>query len=383
MSNMKKIHGIFVCNNLKNVLNLDKDLYEAMNKKFKYFYIIDLSHLYEFKIEKITKSFKVFRPKTYNELENFLGKNSNIFFNHVPRDLKYLKFFLSIKKHKVILLELIRGNSIQLSENYYKKNNFLFLFKIKLRRAIYKGLTILNFINNYDCLFISTKNVKKYYHNDRDVLLNKIFFTNKFFKHKKIIIINDKIYDLSKNKIKSQKYIVYIDTPLSKIDYIPSKDMPDEVNKKKFYNLLKIHLDRLSKIYKKKIVICLHPKTNFNDVKKYFKNYICKRNKLWQYVDKAFLVTCIASTAAAYAIYNKKKILIFNSKYLNKFHLHRSEVLANSYKIMSLKVEETKINNLNVNKINTKKPYNILLKNISVKKKNYGIEGIISNINNY
>lgn len=380
---MKKIYGIFVCNNLKNVVNLDQDFYETMNKKFKNFYIIDLSHLYGFKTEKITQLFKVFRPRNYNQLENFLRKNKNIFFNHVPRHLKYLKFFIFIRKYKIILLELIRGNSIQLSEVYYKKGNFLFLFKIKIRRAIYKLLTVFNFINNYDCLFISTKNIKKYYHNYRDILLNKIFFTSRFFKHKKIIIINDKIYDLSKNKKKIQKYIIYIDTPLSKIDYIPEKDMPDEVNKKKFYNLLTLHLDRLSKIYKKKIVICLHPKTNFKDVRKYFKKYICKKYQIWEYIDKAFLVTCIASTAAAYAIYNKKKILIFNSKYLNKFHIHRSEILAKDYKIKSLKVEERKFEDLNIKRINTNKPYNILLRNIMVKKNNYGIEGIIRNINKY
>jgi hypothetical protein len=159
--------------------------------------------------------------------------------------------------------------------------------------------------------------------------------------------------------------------------------MPDEVSKKKFYNLLTLHLDKLSKIYKKKVVICLHPKTNFKDVKNYFKKYICKKYQIWEYIDKAFIVTCIASTAAAYAIYNKKKILIFNSKYLNKFHLHRSETLAKDYEIKSLKVEERKFENLNVKRINTNKPYNILLKNIMVKKNNYGIEGIISNINKY
>jgi len=380
---MKKIYGIFVCNNLKNVINLDQDLYEAMNKKLKNFYIIDLSLLYGFKTEKINQLFKVFRPRSYNELDNFLTRNKSIIFNHVSRHLKYLKFFIFIRKYKIILLELIRGNSIQLNEVYYKKGNFIFLLKIKIRRAIYKLLTVFNFINNYDCLFISTKNVKKYYHNYRDILLNKIFCTNRFFKHKKIIIMNDKIYDLSKNKKKNQKYIIYIDTPLSKIDYIPEKDMPDEVSKKKFYNLLTLHLDKLSKIFRKKIVICLHPKTNFKDVRKYFKKYICKKYQIWEYIDKSFLVTCIASTAVAYAIYNKKKILIFNSKYLNKFHLYRSEILAKNYKIISLKVEERKFENLNVKRINANKPYNILLKNIMLKKNNSGVKEIINNIKKY
>ena len=64
---MKKIYGIFVCNNLKNVFNLDKDLYEIMNKTLNFFYIVDLSLIYGFS-QKYTdhKTNLEFDPKNNN-----------------------------------------------------------------------------------------------------------------------------------------------------------------------------------------------------------------------------------------------------------------------------------------------------------------------------
>jgi len=229
-------------------------------------------------------------------------------------------------------------------------------------------------------LFISQKNTNKYYHNKRDKFLNKFFFTKKFFTHKKIITINDKTYDLSKNKKISKKYIVYVDTPLHKISKIPDKDLPNEKNKSEFYKLLNIHLNKLSKNYKKKVVICLHPKTNYQDVKKYFNKYICKKFKTFDYMHKAFLIVCIASTSVAYGIYNKKKILIVNSKNLKNFIQHSSEMLATNYNLKSINLDDTKINNLNINNINTKIPYKILKKNVVYDQKISGDLKIINTI---
>jgi len=372
----KKIIGIFVCNNLTNVLNLDRKLYENLYKEFKNLYIIDLSLIYNFKLEKKPEYYKTFRPKTLDELDKFLNNNLNIFFNHVPRQLFFLKFHILINKKNLINIDLNLGNSIQLNELYYKKNNYGMILKKKINRAIYKILGVFNVVKTYDYLFISTKKIKKYYRNKRDNFFNKFFFTKKFFKHKNIIFVNDKIFDLSKNIKKTKKYIVYIDTPLSKNgNDVPMHDLPSSIQKEKFYNNLVDYLYKLSEKYRKKVIICLHPKTNNNEIKKKFKYFICKKFSLWKYLNQAFLVTCIASTTISYAIYNKKKILIFSSSNLGKYQQSRASVLSKSYKINMVNLDNKKEKKYRFQNKNSR--LKILKKNIVLEKKESSILRII------
>jgi len=379
---MKKTYGILVCNNLNNVFNLDRDLYEKMNKELSNFFILDLSFIYGSKLEKYPKSFKIFRPKSFNEVNNFLKYSLNIFINHIPRNFKYIKAHIFFNKKNFINIEINRGNSIQLAEQFYKKKNYLFNLKKIAIRGFYKFLGLIRLVKNYDYLFISQKNIKKYYWNKRDKLLNNIFSTKIFYKHQKIIEINDKAADLSFNKKQTKEYIVYVDTPLSKYgsSHIPGIDLPDKYERKKFYKLLSKKLLFLSKKYKRKVVICLHPKTNSKDVKVYFKNFICKKFNLWKYLNKAFLTTSIASTSLAYSIYNKKKILLFDSSHLGKFLRYRSQVLTINYKINTINLDDMKKITLNLNNINTVETKKILNINVQLSQKKRGVNKIIDTI---
>lgn len=380
---MKQYTGLLVCNNLINVLNLDYDLYLKINKKFKNFLIIDLSRIYGFQPEKKPKLFKIFRPKNFQELENFLKKSNNVFFNHIPRNFFFINFHIFISKFKIVNIELIRGNSIQLDELNYKKKNYTFVFKKKFLRAIYKFLTLCSVIKAYDYLFISTKNIKKYYHNSRDKFLNRLFFTKKFFKHKKIITINDKAADLSKMGRGSEKFIVYIDSPVMPIKNsdIPASAFPDKSDMENFYKLVEKALLKISKKYKKKVLINLHPKTNFSIIRKYFKKFNIKKFDLWNSIDHAYLVTGIGSTAYSYAIIKKKRRLIFFTKKMGQFNCHRAKILSESYKILLLNLDKS--NSFYEKDLINKKTLNILKKKVKLNDYTSGTDKICKILKNF
>lgn len=380
---MKKIYGIFVCNNLENVFNLDKDLYEMMNNKFNCFYIVDLSLIYGFAKEVCLEKFTIFRPKNFSELNRFLTGNLNIFFNHVPRNFKFIKFHIFINKKNLINMELNRGNSIQLEEQFYEKRNYKFSFEKKFIRALYKVLSLFNVVKNYDYLFISTKGVNKYYHNNRDKFLNKIFSTKKFFKHKKIILINDKSFDLSAGKKKSEEFILYIDSPIMKIkdSNIPLSAYPNKLDRNNFYKSLSKTLLFLSKKYKKKILVNLHPKSDYLEVKKYFKQFTLKKFDLWNSIDRSFLVTGLASTSYSYVIFNKKKRLVFFSRKMGRFHTHRANILCKNYKILLLNIDNRTL--INENDLKNPNSLDILRKKIKLDDKFKGTTKICKIIENF
>jgi hypothetical protein len=374
---MEKKIGVFVCGSLTNVLNLDYDLYETINKKYKNFFIVDLSIIYGLKSENKPKLFRIFRPKNFKDLDKFLKNNLNIFFNHIPRTFFFLNFHIFINKIKIINIELIRGNSIQLEELYYTKNNYKLIIKKRLIRGFYKFLSLFNIVKNYDYLFISTKNIKKYYHNTRDKFLNKIFFTKKFFKHERIIFINDKAFDLSGRNKKTEKFIVYIDSPVMKIKTsdIPLNAYPNKFDRNNFYESLAKALLTLSKKYKKKVLVNLHPKTDYKNVKIYFKKFIIKKFDLWNSIDKAYLVTGLASTAYSYVIFNNKRRLVLFSKNMGIFHTHRVNILSKNYKILMQDIDKE----IFINEANLRNPSSlrILKKNIKLNDKIDGKEKIL------
>ena len=74
--------GLFSYGNLREIYNLDKDLYIEISKRYKKFFVIDISYLINFK-KKIKqnflpKNFIIFQPKNYYQLQKFLIKKKII-----------------------------------------------------------------------------------------------------------------------------------------------------------------------------------------------------------------------------------------------------------------------------------------------------------------
>ena len=80
-------------------------------------------------------------------------------------------------------------------------------------------------------------------------------------------------------------------------------------DKKKYLTLLEKYLVNLKKLYKKKIIICLHPSSNINFYRKYIKGIKIIKFKTEFYLMKAFIVLFHESSSITGALLLKKKII--------------------------------------------------------------------------
>jgi len=102
---------ISASNNLNIDLNLNKDLYVEISKRFSKFYIIQVNKLINKSsttekkiITKIPKNFIIFSPNSYIELIKFLKENDIITFISLGRSFIYFKLLFLLKKYNCKLL---------------------------------------------------------------------------------------------------------------------------------------------------------------------------------------------------------------------------------------------------------------------------------------
>tara|TARA_A100000164_G_C21777229_1_gene709188 strand:+ start:451 stop:927 length:477 start_codon:yes stop_codon:yes gene_type:complete len=82
-------------------------------------------------------------------------------------------------------------------------------------------------------------------------------------------------------------------------------------------------LKKLSKIYKKKVIICIHPKNNSKIFLKYLKNFSIKKYKTQEMVKNSFISLFHESSSILDAVILKKNIIILKSNLLGNYLLNR------------------------------------------------------------
>ena len=104
---------------------------------------------------------------------------------------------------------------------------------------------------------------------------NSLFKKLNLFYCKEHILVNSKSYDYLKlnNPKISENKIVLLDLMFNNPEFIEMGSVPKPKIVKKFYNKINELLKLLEKNYKKKVVICLHPKDDLNIKKKIFNKF--------------------------------------------------------------------------------------------------------------
>jgi hypothetical protein len=164
------------------------------------------------------------------------------------------------------------------------------------------------------------------------IRFNKNYITNKIANFlnlpyaKKLILINSRAYDIFlKNNFKiKNEYITVLDEQLNE----PQWTRFSGVKKKKdiilHYKKFNIYLKKLSKVLKKKVIICIHPNDNLDEKKKLFKNFKVLKYKTREYIYKSYLVVFFESSAIIDAILLNKNITTIRSKILDKNQISSS-----------------------------------------------------------
>ena len=347
LKNKKKLCILLNFNALDQYVYQKKFFLNTIPKFFKEFYFIDISFLYgkckktKYKHLNLDKKiYKFYAPKNYDEFLDFSKDTKMTLIWDIGRSWTSLKFFFFLKNIDCNIVQISNIGNAQGTE--YK--NYKSFLKQKFFKALPHKLLILFsffcFIPRIDIKFFSNK---KYFLKIRNNIFNNFF--SKFGLHlyavKKFILINALAYDeiLEAKKNISQKYIVMLNTNINHKDAItysgklPKKKV-DEANTK-----LKNFLERVSKNFKKKVVICLHPSSNLDLEKKNFKGFKVVQYQTKKYIRSAWLVFLYETSSVVDAFILNKKIVALENTSMGQNWVNQSNNYPSKAGILKINID--------------------------------------------
>lgn len=309
-----------------------------------------------YKIKKIfSKKVIIFSPKNIQEFKNFLKNKNLVFINNLENYLTDIKILFSIRNFNQIIIQNIGNVQLtQITDIYqYPIKTLIYYLKKKWPRLIIKLLSVIGLLPKIDIRFTSNSvNLNKILKNP----IKKFLYKNKFLYTKKIHLVNSRAYDIYlENKFKnSEQYIVHLDASLN---YYHETDLVGYRNSEilnNHYFYLEKFLLKLSKLYKKKVIVCIHPSYNLTEHQNYFKNFKVFKFVTREYIYKAFIVTVFDSSSIIDAVVLNKRIIGIHSKFMSeneKIHSSQfSKLIGYKYMDTQDNLNKTKlINELNDN----------------------------------
>lgn len=350
---MDSTFGIIIDLSNKNSFNLRLKLFIALLKYIKIIDIIDVSKiLKKNKIyhKKNIKSLRLFRPKNISQLKEILSKKKYILLYCLTLQFKYFKINLTLSNSKIKLLIISNLGYNPNNYNYYKLtivNKIIIFFKLRLKYFVNRFLIFLNILPKIDYFFESSEFIIKSINNGYSKKIEKLFPFIKLSFYKKLIKINSRFYDEDKN-LKKKKYIVFVDgMPMQHPDRILRDGYPTKKEIDFYYLFINQFLKKLKKQYKKKIIVCLHPKNQDKKFSNEFK-YKTTMYETEKYISNAFMVIFHEGSSIVQAILLKKKIITVYGDILGKSINQRCLMYS---KILGNKKIEISTKNLNQDRL--------------------------------
>ena len=349
------IYNAKITTHLKNVLSNNIHNINNIASCFEEIYILNLNNFNWFTkkkhgFEKIFRDFsfnkkiKFYNPKNSVELDSFFKDKDFHGIITLGKTVNELPIHLLLKKHNVKFFQISNFGNKQIGELPSKKSFLRGYFNIIWRVFMHKLFIILKVfgvIPKIEIRFTSNKiwtNLSK----KKQSIYNKIIRFFKISYAKKVIIINSRAYDLlNKNKfIKNEKYIILLDEMFNNEQYLRLGTYTDKkIIKIHYENLIK-KLKIISKYYKKKVIICIHPSDNLKEKKNIFSDFIVKQYQTKKYIYQSKLILFFESSAIIDAIILKKKIMTILSNALDTNQTANNMHYVNEIDIPFLNVDE-------------------------------------------
>ena len=334
-------------------------------------------------IKKKLRRYKIKWPSSEREFINYFNNKKTIIINVIPKHFNYLKIYFLLNKVKAKQIIISNVGQIQGTwsnlKDKYNLSYLLIIMNNKLCPLLISFLSFLNLIPKIDIRFLSNKSLLESIKNS---MIKNFCYTNNLFHTKKIIPINSKFSDeYNEKKIKlSQKYITHLDIDINykhKID--TSRKYKKEIITKHYYHLNNF-LYNLQKIFKKKVIISIHPKYDLKLTQKKFKKFKVVKYKTRKLIQNSFLVTDFGSSSIIDALILNKNIISL----ISPFNDYPNNVYSKSLKLCEYDIENYK--NLTKKKLlqnfkKNKKNYSYFIKSRhNLGKNNYGYKEIIFQI---
>ena len=209
----------------------------------------------------------------------------------------------------------------------------------------------INFTSNIDIL----RNIEK-------SKIKKFLYKKKLLYSKNIELVNSRTHDIFfEKKIDTSKedQITYLDFNLNHEIQLSLRGNLSEEHINRYYNNIIKFLKDISKIFEKKIVVCIHPRDNLEVKKKIFKDFRVLQNVTSENITKSFLVVFFESSAIIDAILTKKRIITLVSNDLDENMLNGSNIYRDRLGITQIHLENYK----NIEKIKLTEELNDNIKN--------------------
>jgi len=334
---------------------------------------------------RLPKNIEFFNPQNIMDFKNFMQDKNIIAINSFGRTFNDLKIHFLFKYFNIKQIQISNIGNLQGKPFLVKKYN-IFVWFNKFNHDFGHILTValsnLGLVPKIDIRFISSKKTFDF------LKKNSLFKRLNFFYCKDHILVNSKSYDhlASNNPKVSENKIVLLDTMFNHPEFIQMGSTPKLNIVKEFYNKTNKLLKLLEKNYKKKVVVCIHPKDDLNNKKKIFNKFKVVKYETQKNIIESFIVLFFDTSAIVDAILLKKKIIVLQSSLMDKNSLrfggdyHKK---AGIFKInldnYEFKNKKTLLNHLNKSKINQ---LSYIQKYLTPDGNNLGFEKIIKTIKN-
>lgn len=314
---------------LDKVINSYKLILKELSKEFGKIYIINNDNLkffykkkkYNFKFKKdFNSNLVLFDPSNTKEFIEFTKNKKLVLINSFGRKFSEMKTHFILNKKNITQIMISNIGNIQGDTSSIGTR--------KIYKLIFKQLphylTILFYgfglFKKVSVRFIS------------NLFIYKNFRSPIFSQAEKMIPINSRAYDqliLNKKK-KENKYIVFLDHSINHPEWIDRRGLINKKFEKKIYEITEIFLEKLSKLYKKKVIVCIHPTTNLNNIKNLLKKFKVVKFKTPENILKSYIVVFSDSSSIVDAFILKKKIICIKSltteigklSFLKNYHNH-------------------------------------------------------------
>ena len=307
-------------------LNTHKYLLKKLSDNFDNVYLLDSNRFKFFKKRNIKKpkhtikkkNIKEIKINNYKDLKFFFNKKNTVILNNIGRglgDFRLLFFFRLIKIPQIQVLNTDVVSYERTKEiKFFNIFNFIkFIFKKKIFQKLSVFFSIIGILSKIDICFTT----KKYQFNR----INKNYFFKENFSYiKKSVLVNSLAYDVFKKQIKNvkQNHILYIDYNVNHEDTVELRGRLSKKDENYHYQKVILILKKLEKLYKKKVLVSIHPQYSLKNTRKNLPGFKINKFNTIELIKDAEVVVFFNSTVINYAYLMNKKILNLSSDILGE-----------------------------------------------------------------
>lgn len=281
-------------------------------------------------------SYEYIKIRTVKEFKQMIVNNQENLCCLLSLKLEDFLIFYYLKKNKTSLISLDIVNTIKFGISL-KATESKYAVKLKiLDKKIFLFLSYIKLITKFNYSFFCREinfNEKSFL----SVVKKKIF--GNIYKINNIFVYKDK------KNVNEKRYITVLDSFFHPEIYF-SKNQIEKDKEGEYFSKLTQLLEMLSIKYKKKYIICPHPKCPVDEYKKYFDESKLNLNETThEIINKSYLTMCSNSSLINYIYTNNINFLYLKWKHFSKYEKQFTDAWEKEFPFNSIDLEtkETRI----------------------------------------